>query len=241
HCVRYSGTSFGNANTVVLASNRDPASPDPFTVMAQIHSNAGQGFAIGVRWGSVRLRKLLPEGRIAPQDQFTYRISNAVGAEISRGTTSGTATTSSWISAMAMPGNRLVLEELMAPGSSSVLGQYSRWVTCQVANGGPILIDQAYNPANPPQIVIDSGQPGDNIDCEIVNRPAQFDITVNKDVSQINGQPAAYGATVSPDDVVTYRIEDTNTGSLPAIVPVGAVSEGIPDNTEVLEAVNDFT
>ncbi|MGY0652325.1 beta strand repeat-containing protein, partial [Luteimonas sp. A537] len=240
-CARFTGTSNGNANTVVLAANRDPNSPAPFTVMAQIHSNAGQGFAIGVRWGSVRLRKMLPEGRIAPQDQFAYRISNAVGTEVATGTTTAATTTSPWISAMAMPGNRLVLEEVMAPGSSSVLGQYSRWVTCQVV-GGPILIDQAYNPANPPQIVIDSGQPGDNIDCEITNRPAQFDLTVAKTVSQINGQPAASGVAVSPGDVVTYQIEVTNISNTEtAIVPVGAVVEGIPANTEVVAAGNDFT
>ncbi|MFC3240919.1 CshA/CshB family fibrillar adhesin-related protein, partial [Luteimonas padinae] len=240
-CRRFTGTSGGNANTVVLASNRDPGSSAPFTVMAQIHSNAGQGFAVGVRWGSVRLRKSLPEGRISPQDQFTYRIRNLVGAEVASGTTSGTTSIAPWISTMAMPGNRLVLEEVMAPGSSSVLGQYSRWVRCQVADGGPILIDQAYNPASPPQIVLDSGEPGDNIDCEIVNRPAQFDLTVEKTVSQINGQPAAPGAMVSPGDVVTYQIEVANTGSVQAIVPVGAVSEGIPENTEVVETGNDFT
>src|SRR5690606_12955681 len=123
----------------------------------------------------------------------------------------------------------------------SVLGQYSRWITCRIANGGPILIDQSYNPGSPPQIVIDSGQPGDNIDCEITNRPAQFELTVSKTAVLVNGQPRAPGAGVLPGDVITYQIEVRNTGDQVAVLPAGAVTEDIPANTQVVTAGNDFT
>src|SRR5690606_30112144 len=70
---------------------------------------------------------------------------------------------------------------------------------------------------------------------------ADFDLAIAKTVSRVNGQPVSPGASVSPGDVVTYQIEISNLGNQVAFVPTGAVVEGIPDNTEVVAAGNDFT
>ena len=89
-CIRMVGKS-GTANAAVFSTTRTGS---PFTVMGQVHTNGSslQGFAFGVRWGGVRLRKALPNGRLDGSDQFTYRVINVKGQEIINTSTTGAAT-----------------------------------------------------------------------------------------------------------------------------------------------------
>lgn len=243
-CRRFRGLMNQDAPAVVLSTRRDTGTSAPFTVTGQIHSSGGQGFAIGVRWGSLRLRKLLPEGRIDSSDQFTYRLTNSTGTVVAQNTTTGSGTSSPLISTTAMPGNIFTIEEVMAPGSASVLGQYRSWVRCEGGAGGSssVIIDQAYNQANPPQINLDESidVPGYNIDCEITNEPADFDLTVHKTLSQIDDAPLGEGNVVLPGSRVAYEITIANVGATEAILPVGAIVESLPPGTALASTTTDF-
>lgn len=203
-CLRFKGmTASSNANAVVLASRKIIGSGQPFTVMGQVHSTAGQGFAIGVRCCALRLRKSLPEGRVDPADQFTYRIVNANGQTVSTGTTSGGASGAyPFISTMAMSGNSLTMVEEMAPGSVSTLGAYARRIVCVNTSNGQTVLDDEYDPASPP--VLNILQMGDMIDCDLTNTPAPMaDLTIQK---------TATPETVESGDEVTFTIMVTNAG-----------------------------
>lgn len=248
-CRRFKGTSgSSDASAVVLSTRRDTASSAPFTVMGQVYSSGGQGFAIGVRWGSVRLRKALPNGRIATADQFSYRLRNIAGNVVAESTTTAATTNttpSPWISTTAMPGNVITIEEAMAAGSTSVLGQYSSWVRCEGGAGGAssVIIDQAYSAANPPQIHLDSSVnvPGYNIDCEITNRPAQYNLRVQKALVEVNGAAYIAGQPVLPGDTLRYVITVQNVGAAQAILPAGSVVESLPEGTTLNAATTAFT
>ncbi|MFT4178722.1 MAG: hypothetical protein QM612_04560 [Thermomonas sp.] len=247
-CRRYRGTANGvDASAVVLTTQRDITSSQPFTVTGQVYSSGMQGFAIGVRWGSLRLRKQLPNGRVQASDQFNFQIANAAGTVVAQDVTTGTGTTSDWISTTAMPGNIFTLTESMASGSASVLGQYSSWVRCVggVQGGGTTttIIDQAYSPSNPPQINLDAtiSEPGYNIDCEFINTPAEFDLEVQKALTLVNGAALPSGGKVAPGDKLTYTITIENNDTVQAILPVGAVVESLPDGTTLDATTVDFT
>ncbi|MEZ0472918.1 isopeptide-forming domain-containing fimbrial protein, partial [Luteimonas salinilitoris] len=200
-CLRFKGlTASSNANAVVLSSRKIVGSAEPFTVMGQIRSTAGQGFAVGMRCCELRLRKSLPEGRADPADQFTYSIVNANGDTVSTATTSGSATGAyPFISTMAMSGNALTLVEEMAPGSVSTLAAYERRVVCVNANTSEVLLDAEYDPASPP--VLNSLEMGDLVECDISNTPLPAPVlSVEKTADPPDG------TEVQPGQTITYTL-----------------------------------
>lgn len=203
-CLRFKGMTAGSdANAVVLASQKAVGSAQPFTVMGQIHSAAGQGIAVGVRCCAMRLRKVLPEGRVDASDQFIYRIVNVDGLTVASGTTSGAATgVYPYIGTMAMSGNALTLVEEMAPGSASTLDSYARRVVCVNTGSGQTVLDDEYDPASPP--VLNILEMGDVVDCDLINTPLpQTDLSIVK---------TADPATVPSGGQVVYTLTVANAG-----------------------------
>ncbi|HSX65055.1 MAG TPA: CshA/CshB family fibrillar adhesin-related protein, partial [Pseudoxanthomonas sp.] len=197
-CLRFKGmTGSSNANAVVLSSQKDVGSGQPFTVMGQIHSTAGQGFAIGVRCCEMRLRKVLPEGRADPADQFIYRIVNTNEQTVSTATTTGAATGAyPYISTMAMSGNALTLIEEMAPGSVSTLDAYTRRVQCVNTRTNQTVLDEEYDPAAPPTLNI--LEMGDVVYCDIINTPiAPPVISTVKSANPVDGTEVQRGQTIT--------------------------------------------
>ncbi|MFI4957568.1 MAG: hypothetical protein ACHP7C_00195, partial [Lysobacterales bacterium] len=198
-CVRLVGKS-GTANAAVFSTTRTGS---PFSVMGQVHTNGSslQGFAFGVRWGGVRLRKALPSGRLDSSDQFTYRVINVKGQEIINTSTSGAGVGNyPYISGQAtMPGNVLTLKEEMAAGSKSTLQQYDRTIVC--ANGNPgsatVLPSGTFDPANLP--TVDLQQLGDRVDCTLTNIPRIADLKLVKSgpATVQAGQPLSYTLAIS--------------------------------------------
>ncbi|MEG3791817.1 OmpA family protein [Lysobacter sp. CCNWLW3] len=70
---------------------------------------------------------------------------------------------------------------------------------------------------------------------------AAADLSVNKTLAQINGVPAAAGATVAAGDTLTYAVQLSNSGGTVTTVFAGEVVETLPANTTVVTAGNDFT
>lgn len=207
-CQRFKGMTAGsNANAVVLASQKAVGSAQPFTVMGQIHSAAGQGFAVGVRCCAMRLRKVLPEGRADASDQFTYRIVNVNSQAVASGTTSGAAAGAyPYISTMAMSGNALTLVEEMAPGSVSTLDAYARRIVCVNTRTAQTVLDEEYDPASPPTLNI--LEMGDVVDCDLINTPLpQADLSIVKTVDP---------ETVQSGDQVVYALAVANAGAAAA-------------------------
>ncbi len=199
-------TLSANANAPVLASRRDiSAAATPFTVTAQVHSGAGQAFAVGVRWGGVRLRKSLPAGRLNPADQFVYDVTNVLDQSVISAETAGASAISDYISAQAtMPGNTLTLTERMASGSLSTLLQYDRSISC--ANPGnpgssTVLPDGPYDPDAPP--VVDVLELGDAIECTFSNIPRIIDLVLVKTAP----------ATASAGTEIEYQLAIRNDGT----------------------------
>ena len=198
-CLRLVGKS-GTANAAVFSTTRTGS---PFTVMGQVHTNSSslQGFAFGVRWGGVRLRKALPSGRLDSSDQFTYRVINVKGQEIINTSTSGSASGNyTYISGQAtMPGNVITLKEEMAAGSKSTLQQYDRTIACTNANPGSAtaLPSGTFDPANPP--TVDLQQLGDRVDCTLTNIPRIADLKLVKTgpATVQAGQPLSYTLAIS--------------------------------------------
>ncbi|MFC4764626.1 DUF7507 domain-containing protein [Dyella koreensis] len=198
-CVRLIGKS-GTANAAVFSTTRTGS---PFSVMGQVHTNGSslQGFAFGVRWGGVRLRKALPAGRMDSSDQFTYRVINVKGQEIINTSTTGAATGNyAYISGQAtMPGNVLTLKEEMATGSKSSLQQYDSTIACTNGNAGSatVLPNGTFNPASLP--TVDLQQLGDRVDCTLTNVPRIVDLKVVKSgpATVQAGQPLSYALAIS--------------------------------------------
>ncbi|WP_167285207.1 DUF11 domain-containing protein [Marilutibacter alkalisoli] len=226
-CLRFKGMTGGSdANAVVLASQKVVGSAQPFTVMGQIHSAAGQGFAIGVRCCAMRLRKVLPEGRADPADQFTYSIVNVNDQTVSTGTTTGTATGAyPYISTMAMSGNALTLVEEMAPGSASALDAYARRIVCVNTRTGETVLDDGYDSASPPTLNI--LEMGDVVDCDLINTPLpQADVSVVK---------TALPETVVSGGQVTFTLEVANAG--PAAADGAVLRDPAVDGLDCTAAV----
>ncbi|MGO4700629.1 beta strand repeat-containing protein [Dyella sp. 2RAB6] len=224
-CIRMVGKS-GTANAVVFSTTRTGS---PFTVLGQVHTNSSslQGFAFGVRWGGVRLRKALPNGRLDGSDQFTYRVINVKGQEIINTSTTGAATGNyAYISGQAtMPGNVITLKEEMAPGSKSTLDQYDRNIVCSNGNPGSAtaLPSGSFDPANPPKV--DLQQLGDRVDCTLSNIPRLVDLKLVKSAPATvqAGQPLSYTLAISNNGTHTAT-GATFTDSMP--VGVTGVSAG---------------
>ena len=227
-CLRLRGTGGGDASAMVLSSTRDVSSPGtPFTVMGQIHSTAGQGYAVGVRWGGVRLNKALPNGRAHPDDQFIYEIENVVDNVVQTATTTNATapgSPSAYISGQTiMPGNALTLRELMAPGSSSTLEQYDRSISCSNP-GNPasttVLPSGNYDPAAPPSV--DILELGDSVDCTLTNIPRLVALALNKSASEAN---------IQAGQALTYTLDIVNTGTHDA---TGAVfTDNLPAGMQI--------
>jgi uncharacterized repeat protein (TIGR01451 family) len=205
-CIRLVGKS-GTANAAVFSTTRTGS---PFTVMGQVHTNGSslQGFAFGVRWGGVRLRKALPSGRLDGSDQFTYRVINVKGQEIINTSTTGSASGNyAYISGQAtMPGNVITLKEEMAAGSKSTLQQYDRSIACTNGNPGSatVLPSGTFDPASPP--TIDLQQLGDRVDCTLTNIPRIADLKLVK----------TGPATVQAGQPLSYTLAISNHGTHPA-------------------------
>ncbi|WP_310148833.1 Ig-like domain-containing protein [Luteimonas sp. 3794] len=206
-CLRIRGeTPSSNANAAVLASRRDISNAaTPFTVITQVHSGAGQAFAVGVRWGGVRLRKALPQGRLNAADQFVYEVTNVLDQSVISAETAGASAISDYISAQAtMPGNTLTLTERMTLGSVSTLQQYDRSISC--ANPGnpgssTVLPDGPYDPDAPP--VVDVLELGDAIECTFSNIPRIIDLVLVKTAP----------ATASAGTEIEYQLAIRNDGT----------------------------
>lgn len=156
-----------------------------------------QGIAFGFATTHVRLEKNIA-GRIDPADQFTLNVN---------GTPSGTATTTGTsagiqtevVDVSAIPGNTYTINEAMAPGSVSVLADYTQIVSA--ANATPAgsvppvgNLPVSFTPAL-----------GDDVTYTILNvAPETFTKTVDKAFADIG-------------DILTYTITVNNPNNTPAL------------------------
>ncbi|AIY42887.1 Chitinase [Collimonas arenae] len=113
-------------------------------------------------------------GRIAGADQFALS-GTGTGAPAATNTTgAGTSVTSSAYSFTATAGTAYTLNEAMAAGSSSTLGQYSQSAACTNVGGTTNVSGLTNLPINVTPV------PGDNISCTITNTPKPVVLTLQK-------------------------------------------------------------
>ncbi|WP_313276222.1 hypothetical protein, partial [Stenotrophomonas sp.] len=169
------------ANAAVFTTTRVPGA-SPFTVVGQVRTSGTnkQGFAFGLRWGGVKLRKQIA-GLLDTADRFRYETINIKGSQMDTATSAaGASGALSYVTAQAvMPGNTITLKESMA-GGSSTLAQYDKTISCTNTNVGSStpLPTGAYEPSSPP--TIDLQNKGDNVACTITNTPRIVDLAITK-------------------------------------------------------------
>jgi uncharacterized repeat protein (TIGR01451 family) len=118
-------------------------STSPTQVTATMVGGGLQGAMFAVRFASIRLNTQISGTRINAADQFAFSI-NATGSGtvLASGTSSGAGlglfTAAALSSTAAIP---LTLNQAMAAGSSSALGQYRSTLTCSnAASGSPTVM-----------------------------------------------------------------------------------------------------
>ena len=105
-------------------------------------------------------------GRISASDQFSLSGTGA-GAPAARITAgSGSAVTSPAYSFRGASGNTYTLDEAMAPGSASALGEYKQAVACTNIGGTTDVSGFTSLPIRVTPVA------GDNISCTVINTPA---------------------------------------------------------------------
>jgi hypothetical protein len=118
-------------------------STSPTQVTATLVGGGLQGTMFAVRFASIRLNTQISGARVNPADQFTFSINaTSGGTTLASGTSSGTSlgpfTAAALSSTAAIP---LTLNQTMASGSSSTLGQYRSALTCtNAASGSPTVM-----------------------------------------------------------------------------------------------------
>ncbi len=128
-----SGNGYGgNVGSYIVGSTT------PTTVSSTLVGQGQQGVMFAVRFASLKLNKQILSTRINAADQFTYNVkSTGTGVVLTSGTTTGAGNgpfTSATVSlASGLP---LTIDETMAAGSVSVLGNYRPTLTCTNANTG---------------------------------------------------------------------------------------------------------
>ncbi len=126
------GGQTGNMGGYIAGTNK------PTTVVAQMRGQGLQGMMFAIRFASIKLNKLITSTRIAPADQFTFRItSTSSGSTLASGTTTGTGNgpfTAAVISTAS--GIPITLSEVMASGSTNSLSHYRGSLTCTNASAG---------------------------------------------------------------------------------------------------------
>ncbi|MGZ6887638.1 MAG: beta strand repeat-containing protein [Acidimicrobiia bacterium] len=140
--------------------------------------------------------------RADASDQFTVKITHGATTDASA-TTSGSGTSATTGSTALTAGTTYTLSEVMAAGSSSVLGQYASSISCSnTASGAPTVLPSgsgtsfSLTPVN-----------GDNITCTLTNTAGTATLGLTKSASPSSG--------VSVGSVITYTYGVTNTGTLP--------------------------
>jgi uncharacterized repeat protein (TIGR01451 family) len=131
------GGQTGNMGGYIVGTNK------PTTVRAQMKGQGLQGMMFAIRFASIKLNKVITSTRIAPADQFTFRItSTSSGSILASGTTTGTGNgpfTAAVISTAS--GIPITLSEVMASGSSSSLSRYRGSLNCtNTSSGSPTVM-----------------------------------------------------------------------------------------------------
>ncbi|TDK24932.1 DUF11 domain-containing protein, partial [Luteimonas aestuarii] len=70
---------------------------------------------------------------------------------------------------------------------------------------------------------------------------AEPELSVEKTLAEVNGQPYVAGSAVAPGDVLSYAITISNAGGAAGTLFSGDVAETLPANTSYVAAGNDFT
>ncbi len=130
------GGNRGRVGAYIVGSN------SPTQVSATMNGAGLQGIMFAVRFASISLTKTIGGARIAPADQFDFRIeSTSSGALFATGKTTGTGLGPfPAVVLSTASGIPITLRETMAAGSASALSQYEARLTCTNANTGSATV-----------------------------------------------------------------------------------------------------
>lgn len=131
-------TSFTVTGAAGTVGGHIVGSNSPTTVTAQLQAGGLQGVMFAVRFASIRLNKLIGGARVNAADQFDFNVTaTSTGLPLATGATTGTGNGPFAATAVSLAsGISLTLNESMAAGSVSAIGQYRSVLTCTNSSAG---------------------------------------------------------------------------------------------------------
>ena len=189
-------------------------STSPTSVTTTLVGGGLQGAMFAVRFASIRLNTQISGTRINAADQFAFSI-NATGSGtvLAAGTSSGAGlgpfTAAALSSTAAIP---LTLNQAMAAGSSSAVGQYRSTLTCSnAASGSPTVL-----PTGVATTSYDFGtlRFGDAVQCSFTETPYPH-LRLTKALAASGRQFAGdqFVMTIAQGATVTATTTTTGTGA----------------------------
>lgn len=158
---------------------------------------------------TLRLRKQLPDGRVAASDQFTLDIVRGTTTATATTTGSGTTATGEALYQATTASGAHVFGETMANGSTSTLTAYRATHTCTNANPA----STTPMPGNVAGTSFSlSPNVGDDITCVISNALPRADLSVAKTNTPATGPDDQPSDTVVAGTTTTYTIRVSNAG-----------------------------
>ena len=156
-------------------------------------------------------------GRYAPGDQFTVTITGNgvalgnVGTTASAGTGVQTAPAASAGPVVGVPARTYTITETASGGT--VLSNYRTSWECRDVSVGAVVVANGTGTSGTVTMPAASAA-GSHLVCVFTNTPIPTWTIAKQALS--GAEPLATGATVTPGDVITYRVTATNTSAVPA-------------------------
>lgn len=184
----------------------------PTAVTATIVGGGLQGAMFAVRFASIRLNTQISGTRVATADQFAFSINaTANGAVLASGTSSGTGLGPFTAAALSVASSvPVTVNQAMASGSSSLVGQYRSSLTCTNSNAG------SSTPLPSGLIATSYGFPalqfGDAVQCTFTETPWPH-LALRKLLGSTGRQFASDQFTLNIDQGTTTVATTTTTGT----------------------------
>ncbi|KRA17473.1 DUF11 domain-containing protein [Lysobacter sp. Root604] len=162
----------------------------------------------------VRLQKQLPNGRIAPADQFSLSVAGtetAIAATRTASTTgSGSTANGTADFANADTATNYTLSEAMAAGSASTIGAYTTSYSCTNATAGTGTVMPSGNGSS---FSLSNLAALDDITCVFSNQTSSADLSITKtNTPGVNGEVDQANDSVTAGGTTGYTLRVTNSG-----------------------------
>ena len=228
------GTTFTETGVAGTVGAYIVGTQSPTTVTVRLVAGGLQGIMFALQYATVSVNKQLSGGRGNGSDQFTYTITSTNGT-MAQNTSSGTGN-GPFSSAVATISSSVpaTIAETMAPGSASVLAQYSSRLTCTNGNASsPTVLP---NNVATTSYTIPSFAYGDSVACLFTNTPLPATVAVRKITLGAAGGPFNFTQTNLASNPASISTASAGVAAPASPSPINVLAFGTP--VQIIEAAN---